>query len=256
MFKLIHDVIVHFAMNCAPNSPPADPTKSALTPIKIGSTDIFFYDNPSTDRLVLVFPGILGPDNGRTKENCVKLSKLYKVALVDIAGDYLEDLSKLLEWIPAHPFENFLPKINEVVDHFKSVHGVTQFGAMGYNFGSWVVAKYSATPENVLAAGISFHPLWALEQFFQGEGSGPKIAEHITVPQLILTAGNDPEWLKPGQTVDTILSSRGIPAKLREFPTMFHGWVDHGDLNDPAVAEAFHAAWDDESLPFLHKFLG
>ncbi|KAG9411328.1 hypothetical protein AC1031_016966 [Aphanomyces cochlioides] len=240
---------------CAPNSLPADPTKSALTPIKIGSTDIFFFDNSSSDRLILVFPGILGLDIGRTKENCVKLSKLYKVALVDIAGDYLDDLSKLLEWIPAHPFESLLPKINEVVDHYKSVHGVSKFGAMGYNFGSWVVAKYSATPGNVLAAGISFHPLWSFEQFFQGEGSGAKIAEHITVPQLILAAGNDPEWLKPGHIVDKILASRGIPAKFREFPTMVHGWVNRGDLNDPVVAEAFHGAWDEEALPFLQKFL-
>ncbi|KAH9104254.1 hypothetical protein LEN26_011987 [Aphanomyces euteiches] len=178
-------------MNCCPpHSLPADPTKSDLTPSKIGSTDIF-YDNPLTDHLVLAFTDIYGPDNGRTKDNCVKLSKLYKIALVDIAKDYLEDLSNGMEWVHAHQFESCLPKINEVVDHFKSAHGVTKVGAMGYCFGSWVVAKYSATAGNVLSAGVSFHPSWNVEEFIYGEGSGAKIAQHITVPQLILTAGND-----------------------------------------------------------------
>ncbi|KAG9411327.1 hypothetical protein AC1031_016965 [Aphanomyces cochlioides] len=240
---------------CPPNSLPADPTKSDLAPTKIGSTNIFFYDNPSTDRLVLVFPDIFGLDSGRTKENCVKLSKLYKVALVDIAGDYLEDLSRGIEWVHAHQFESCLPKINEVVDHFKSAHGVTKVGAMGYCFGSWVVAKYSATAGNVLSAGISFHPSWNVEEFIYGEGSGAKIAEHITVPQLILTAGNDSEWLKPGQEVDQILASRGIPAKLLEFPSAQHGWVIRGDLSDHVIAEAYRRAWDEEALPFLQKFL-
>ncbi|KAH9147455.1 hypothetical protein LEN26_004717 [Aphanomyces euteiches] len=240
---------------CPPNSLPPNPTKSDHTPTRVGSTDIFFYDNPSSDRLVLVFTDIYGPDSGRTKDNCVKLSKLYKVALLDLAVDYLTHPSQLAPWIPNKTFESFLPKINEVVAYFKSEHGVTKFGAMGYCMGAWIVAKYSATRGNVLSAGSSFHPSWVFEHFFHGEGSGAKIAEQITVPQLILTAGNDVDWIKPGGDVDKILASRGVPSVLREFPDVLHGWVIRGDLSDPVIAEAYRAAWDDEAMPFLQKFL-
>ncbi|CAK4659471.1 hypothetical protein LEN26_001781 [Aphanomyces euteiches] len=240
---------------CPPNSLPPNPTKSDIEPIKVGSTNVFFYDNSSSTSLVLVFPDLFGTDSGRTKENCAKLSAHYKVALVDISDDYVTDMSKIPEWIPAHPFDSFVAKINEVVDHFKTVHGVTKIAAEGYCWGAWVVAKYSAYPSNALSAGISFHPSWGAEQFFNGEGSGAKIAEHITVPQLILAAGNDPDWLKPGGEVEKILESRGIASKLREFPTATHGWVNRGDLNDPVVAKDYHGAWDEESLPFLQKYL-
>ncbi|CAK5223356.1 unnamed protein product [Aphanomyces euteiches] len=230
---------------CPPNSLPPNPTKSDHTPTRVGSTDIFFYDNPSSDRLVLVFTDIYGPDSGRTKDNCVKLSKLYKVALLDLAVDY-----------PHAPVAiGAMDSKQDVVAYFKSEHGVTKFGAMGYCMGAWIVAKYSATRGNVLSAGISFHPSWVFEHLFHGEGSGVKIAEQITVPQLILTAGNDVEWIKPGGDVDKILASRGVPSVLREFPDVLHGWVIRGDLSDPVIAEAYRAAWDDEALPFLKKFL-
>ncbi|KAH9076446.1 hypothetical protein Ae201684P_010390 [Aphanomyces euteiches] len=158
--------------------------------------------------------------------------------------------SQLAPWIPNKTFESFLPKINVVVAYFISEHGVAKFGAMGYCMGAWIVAKYSATRGNVLLAGISFHPSWVFEHLFHGEGSGVKIAEQITVPQLILTAGNDVEWIKPGGDVDKILASRGVPSVLREFPDVLHGWVIRGDLSDPVIAEAYRGAWEDEALPF------
>ncbi|RHY89592.1 hypothetical protein DYB37_003875 [Aphanomyces astaci] len=243
-------------MSCCPaNSLPANPTKSDATPIKVGNTDVFFYDNATSSTLVLVFPDVFGPDSGRTKDNCVKLSARYKVALVDLAPEYVPDLSNVGEWIKARPFEGLVGKIHDVVAHFKASHGVTTFGAVGYCWGAWVVAKYSADPSTALSAGVSFHPSWGAEQLFHGEGSGAKIAESITVPQLILAAGNDPDWLKPGGAVETTLAARGIAHKLREFPLVSHGWVNRGDLTDANTAEAFHAAWHDEALPFLQQHL-
>ncbi|ETW04670.1 hypothetical protein H310_03834 [Aphanomyces invadans] len=240
---------------CPPNSLPANPTTSNATPIKVGNTDVFFYDNAATSTLVLVFPDVFGPDSGRTKENCVNLSAHYKVALVDLTTDYVADLSNVGAWIKDRPFEGLVGKIEDVVAHFQTNHGVTKFGALGYCWGAWVVAKYSAFKSTVLSAGISFHPSWAAEQLFHGEGSGAKIAESITVPQLILAAGNDPAWLKPGGEVEKTLEARGIAHKLREFPSVAHGWVNRGDLNDATTAEAFHAAWFDEALPFLQQHL-
>ncbi|CAK4625295.1 hypothetical protein LEN26_018059 [Aphanomyces euteiches] len=192
---------------CPPNSEPArlNPTTDE-TPLKIGSTPVFFYDNAASEHLVLVFPDAMGPDSSRTKANCVKLSADFKVALVDITPEYLTDLSKVAEWVQARPFESLLPKVHEVVRHFKSVHNVNKVAALGYCWGAWIAARYSGVQANELRAAISFHPSWFLQDLLDGEeGSGVKIAHDISVPQLILTAGNDRDWLKPGGDVERIL---------------------------------------------------
>ncbi|KAF0757348.1 hypothetical protein AaE_004294 [Aphanomyces astaci] len=169
---------------CPPNSLPANPTASDATPIKAGNTDDFFYDNATTSTLVLVFPDIYGPDSGRTKDNCVQLSAFFKVALVDVAPEYIDRaMIDFVEWFAARPFELLVAKIHNIVAHFQANHGVTTFGA--------------SDSSTELSAGVSFHPSWRVEERYHGEGSGAKIAESITVPQLILTAGNDPKWLKP-----------------------------------------------------------
>ncbi|KAF0692786.1 hypothetical protein As57867_016105, partial [Aphanomyces stellatus] len=215
---------------CPPNSLPAVPTKSDIAPIKVGSTDVFFWENPSTDRAVLVFPDVFGCDSDRTKDNAAKLSAFYKVILIDLSAEYIADLSNVAEWIKARPFETFVGKIDEVVAHFKAVHGVAKFGAMGYCWGAWVVARYSALPSTPLSAGISFHPSWGAENFFGGDGAGEKLAHLIHPPQLVLAAGNDPAWLKPGGSVEKTLQARGIASKFRDFPDVVHGWVNRGDL--------------------------
>ncbi|KAF0708501.1 hypothetical protein As57867_006312, partial [Aphanomyces stellatus] len=77
----------------------------------------------------------------------------------------------------------------------------------------------------------------------------------IHPPQLVLAAGNDPAWLKPGGSVEKTLQARGIASKFRDFPDVVHGWVNRGDLAEPAVASAFNAAWNDEAIPFLQQHL-
>ncbi|KAG9410915.1 hypothetical protein AC1031_018942 [Aphanomyces cochlioides] len=239
---------------CPPDSLPPLYTASASAPTKIGSVDVFFYDNPASSNLVLVFPDVFGPDCGRTKENCVKLSAFYKVVLVDLAPPYIVELSEIPEWAKARPIESLVPKINDVVRHYQSAYKLDKIAAMGYCWGAWIVAKYSSVPSNVLVAGIGFHPARRIEDLFHGRGSAAKIAETILVPQFFLPGGNDPPYLKSGQEADKTLQARGIPARVRDFPQVLHGWVNRGDLNDPVVAEGFRAAWDDEALPFLRQY--
>ncbi|RHY82599.1 hypothetical protein DYB26_009372 [Aphanomyces astaci] len=134
---------------CPPNSLPANPTASDATPIKAGNTDDFFYDNATTSTLVLVFPDIYDPDSGRTKDNCVQLSAFFKVALVDVAPEYIDRaMIDFVEWFAARPFELLVAKIHNIVAHFQANHGVTTFGAVGY----WSVEK------TLSARGI-FHKL-------------------------------------------------------------------------------------------------
>ncbi len=249
-----------FSMSCCPeNSLPAVPTTHAVKAEAVGNTTVFVFDHPSSDVCMLVLPDIFGTDSGRTKELCADLSQSYKVVLVDIAPEYISDPSKLdtelSAWILARPFSNLVTKLHQVVDHFRSQHNVKKFAAIGFCWGAWVVAKYSAAENSPLMAGISFHPSWAVEQFFHGPGSGAQIASHIRCPQLVLTAGNDKEWLKPGGDVAAILKSKNIPSTFREFPDMVHGWVNRGDVKDSATRQGVHRAWVEEALPFLETYV-
>ncbi|EQC29750.1 hypothetical protein SDRG_12522 [Saprolegnia diclina VS20] len=242
---------------CPPGSHPAAPTTSDLAPISMAGTPVFFYDNPSSHTCVLVVPDIYGPDSGRTKDNCRALSAHYKVALLDVVDDYFTAADnvgeKLAGWVTARPFSAILPKIQAAVSTLQSQHGVTKFAAMGYCWGSWVVGKYAADASSVLTAGVHCHPSWVLEQFFSGPGSGEKIAEHITSPQLFLAAGNDPDWVKAGGAVHTTLAAKpfGARCKFVAFETMVHGWMCRGDISNPAILEGFNAGWHGEIVPFL-----
>ncbi|RHY27291.1 hypothetical protein DYB32_008883 [Aphanomyces invadans] len=261
---------------CPPTSLPPMPTTSAKESMLMGTTNVFFYDNPASDRCVLVFPDVFGVDSGRTKDNCIRLSALYKVVLIEMnaANDFplaeqdtpwpwpVEWIRKLvlqvriIKWARARPFDKLQPKIDHVVTYMKTHHNVAKFGAMGYCWGAWVVAKYSTLPDTPLACGISFHPSWRVEDVSTGWGKAAKLGDLIRVPQLVLSAGDDPAFVKPGNSVDMSLQSKPFESKLREFSTMTHGWVNRGDLTIPEVAQGVREAWDDEALPFLKLHLG
>ncbi|KAF0718181.1 Aste57867_1848 [Aphanomyces stellatus] len=266
----------HAMSCCPPTALPPLPTTSDLKPTKMGSADVFFFDNPASDRCVLVFPDVFGVDSGRTKENCVKLSAYFKVALIemDSAGDFPDPMAgtpwmwpfdwlrqllamfPVMKWIKARPFETAIrPKIDDTIQHLKAQHGVTKFAAIGYCWGAWMVAKYSTVEATDIVCGVSFHPSWRAEDVYHGTGSGAKLAEVVRVPQLVLSAIDDPNWLHPGGKVDKLLQKKPFASKVRLFSDVNHGWVNRGDLSNPVVAEAVRQAWDVEAVPFLQKHL-
>ncbi|OQR91671.1 hypothetical protein THRCLA_08917 [Thraustotheca clavata] len=246
---------------CPPGSLPAVPTTSTKAPTRMGNTNVFFYDNATSDICVLVVPDIYGPDSGRTKDNCQKLSATYKVALIDVVDGYMLDTDnigeKLAGWVTARPYSGILTRINDAAEHLKTNHGVKKFAGMGYCWGSWIVAKYATESNSVLSGAVHCHPSWVLEQFFHGPGSGEKIAEGINSPQLILAAGNDPDWVKPGGIVQKTLAAKpfGNKCKSVAYENMTHGWMCRGDITIPEVAEAFNAAWNNDVIPFLASIL-
>ncbi|KAF0715621.1 Aste57867_3290 [Aphanomyces stellatus] len=261
---------------CPPTALPPLPTTSEIKPVQMGSATVFFFDNAASDRCVLVFPDVMGVDSGRTKANCVKLSAYFKVALVemDTVGGFpdpsaatpwmwpfdglrqLVAIFPIMAWIKARPFETTIrPKIDDTIQYLQSEHRVTKFAAIGYCWGAWMVAKYSTLEPAKLVCGVSFHPSWRSEDAFHGKGSGAKLAQNICVPQLVLSAQDDPTWLHPDGEVDKTLQAKPFPSKVRLFPDMNHGWVNRGDLADHLVAEGVHQAWDVEAVPFLQWHL-
>ncbi|KAF0718382.1 Aste57867_1726 [Aphanomyces stellatus] len=238
---------------CPPNSLPVVPTKSDMVPVQMGGTPVFFYDHPTSHTCVLVFPDAFGPDSGRTKLDCAALSAHFKVVLVDLTDEYIVDVADAAAWLKRFPFETLVGKIDAVIAHLMRHHDVAICGAVGYCWGAWLVAKMCSRPTPAIHCGVSFHPSWQIEDLFGGSGAG--LADTMTAPQLVLTAGNDAEWLKPGGQVALTLDARHIPSKFREFDAMTHGWVSRGDMNDPLTAACARAAWHDEALPFLQQHL-
>ena len=93
----------------------------------------------------------------------------------------------------------------------------------------------------------------ALEPWVFG-GSVAKLAELVKKPVLLLSAGNDPDFVREGGEVINILKGKefGELCAVKDFPELAHGWVNRGDISQSAVLEGVEAAIKD-SLSFFAK---
>jgi len=108
-----------------------------------------------------------------------------------------------------------------------------------YAGGSWVVFRGCAAAASNFSVGVSAHPSVYNESRFGG--SEEALATAIRCPQLVLTAGNDRDNLKPSGKIIDILrcnadDGRGVTTEAKEYKDMAHGWVTRGNLSNPTVA--------------------
>merc|ERR1712190_215305 len=82
--------------------------------------------------------------------------------------------------------------------------------------------------------GVGPHPSTRIEGMFGGEGAEQSMIDKVTMPVLLLPAGNDPDNLKEGGAVATALAAKG--GRSITFQDMAHGWLCRGDLSDATVA--------------------
>jgi carboxymethylenebutenolidase len=143
-------------------------------------------------------------------------------------GKTKDDVDDMLAWLKEHPYERVSKDIDLCLEHLKS-KGVESFGAMGFCWGGWVIAK-SAVEGVQWKAGVSPHPSTGIEKrvFDQDE---EEMLGKVTMPFLLLPAGNDPEHLKPGSTIVKKLEKTG--GKSVVFEKQIHGWTTRSDLTDP-----------------------
>ncbi|KAG9405634.1 hypothetical protein AC1031_003541 [Aphanomyces cochlioides] len=161
----------------------APPRPSADGSVRMGKAKVVFYDNPDSDRCVVVFPDTDGVDGGRVKENCARLSALYKVVLVDLNPEnnfppdqkvkpwvgWLEYFRPLAEaycldaWIRKHDFDHMRPQINDVLMYMQREHDVTKFALMGYTWGPSL--KYCSMEGLPISCGILVCPSGFIDGF-------------------------------------------------------------------------------------------
>ena len=147
-------------------------------------------------------------------------------------GKTKDDVDNMLEWFQEHSYEKEIANdIQLCMDFLMEKEGVSQFGAMGFCWGGWVIAK-SAANGIPWSAGVSPHPSTGIEQKAFGNDEVEMMSK-VPMPFLIMPAGNDPPNLKPGHPTVEELEKKG--GKCVVFDKMTHGWTTRGDLSNPDI---------------------
>lgn len=248
----------------------------------IATTPTTTYQHPQ-HLIVLLFTDVFGIDKGHHKAAAdrmvellsVKMERKVTVLIPDFfRGSPLVVAKQISWWFPVvaqivfRMYTRVTPQAlkqdlaNVVMPWLESRMGVkllNEIGVhcIGFCFGGWLVARALAwSRENEarfpIRSGVGLHPSWRMEALINS--TPEKLAELVgTKPILLLPARNDD--LKPGcLAVDTLAKARGLkPDDVSiEFPTMLHGFVTRGDLNDADVC-ANRAKALDLAVDFISK---
>lgn len=223
---------------CPPGSWPACQAPEAYqangSEGKIGELPI--YHVGSGEKAVLILPDIFGwaQNKGRFFGIADTLAAQgFQVLLSDpFHGDTAAG-KDIMPWITSHPYDGSVGKDIEACVKFLQDKGCTSVGVVGFCWGVWALCK-AASVGVPFKCGVGAHPSTRLEGMFGGEGAEQSMIEKVTMPVLLLPAGNDPDNLKEGGAVSKALESKG--GSCITFPDMTHGWLCRGDLSDATVA--------------------
>ncbi|RLN96110.1 hypothetical protein BBJ28_00020818 [Nothophytophthora sp. Chile5] len=240
-------------MSCCPTvmEPTKETAGSSVVAKTFNKTNLFVAGPAKSKAGVIAIPDIFGPDSGRIKQDAEALGKLgYTVVLVDAAdGDYPTSIEgvDVPAWAKKNSFEEKAgAHVADAIAYLHQEVGVETISSYGYCWGAYIGAKQSALETPVITGHVSFHPSWMAEFLVHGEGAVEKMAESITVPQLLCAAKNDPDIVSGGGAVEKILKAKtdiAAQSEVVDFPDMIHGWVCRGDIEDPATKAAVMKAW-------------
>jgi dienelactone hydrolase len=177
------------------------------------------------------------------------------VLVVDcFRGETKDTQPDMKAWFQRVSYDSVVkPDTDVCVKFLKEQKNVTEFGALGFCWGAWAIAKtcqqqvvLSASPWKVV---VSPHPSFRVEKM-AFDGDDVSLMQSIHCPVLLLPAANDPEYTKPEsdefQSMPNPTTSRSI-----EFRDMSHGWTTRGDLSsDPKLKRDL-----DESLREIRAYI-
>nr|CCA21165.1 unnamed protein product [Albugo laibachii Nc14] len=208
----------------------------------------------------IALPEIFGLESGRIRTDADRLGELgYAVVLVDLTdGDYVKEVDDTLPtWIRKHLWDSTIIRhLQDAIDYMKGEVHVERMMSYGYCWGAWVGSHLSAMENTPILGHVSFHPSWIVENILNGEGAVNELAKTIRAPQLLLSAGDDPDFIQRDGSVHKILIALGTIGQycdVHDYPTMKHGWVTRGDLSDPDTHDAVFRAWHEDALPFIKE---
>uniref|UniRef100_A0A7S4WDC1 Dienelactone hydrolase domain-containing protein n=1 Tax=Ditylum brightwellii TaxID=49249 RepID=A0A7S4WDC1_9STRA len=212
---------------------------------------VYYIESLSaSNKAIVIFPDIYGFSSRLRKIADTLAAKGFHVMLLDcFHGDTAEGKPDLLAWLTKFPHESILQDINAGLE-FLLTKGVKEgeVSAIGFCWGGWAIAK-SASEGISWKSGVSPHPSTKLEKFAFGMDEELMFSK-VSMPFLLMPAGEDPDILKPGSSVVKKLEEAGgasVP-----FESMRHGWVSRGDLSIPDVKENIEKALA-QMLEFIEK---
>jgi len=186
---------------------------------------------------------IEGFDGGRTRERCDQLAtKGFMVILPDYYhGAEAPKCSPtdFLCWFGLKPFtvanSNWtrLQSDWRLVRSWAEEKGATRFAAVGTCWGSYMTLRMSSLPEVI--AGVIVHPSHPTLIPDLGEDEA-SILGQVEAPQLILPTRTDSSNVQPGGLDENTLKEKGLEVTVEPFPTMSHGFLTRGNMDDPNVA--------------------
>jgi dienelactone hydrolase len=200
-------------------------------------------------------------DQVATELNC------HVVAMDNFRGETKDNHPDIWAWTSKHPYEvndsddgkeihPVKADIEAVTQYINNKYGIprSELSAIGFCWGVWPASK--ASNEFSFKCVVGFHPSLRFE-----ENLGGNIVEMmndaVNVPHLYCVAGNDPDYIKEGGDVASMIEeskheSKGESAKPRcdQFPDMMHGWVSRGDTSIKKVKDDA-----DEALKLAVDFL-
>lgn len=204
------------------------------------SLPVYEVGEPSAKNAIIVLPEVFGWE-GRLKGICDTFAANgYYTVMPDIMrGDnmslHLESDEKkqafLNKWAQWDSIEG---DCQSIIAHIAS-KGITSIGSIGFCWGAWVVWRASAAGLPI-RAGAGCHPSIRLEGY--SGGSAAALVTKIQCPMLLAPGRNDPDDVKESGEVAKLLLDRFPTSRVKDYPTVDHGWVSRGDIRDETVAIA------------------
>jgi dienelactone hydrolase len=163
-------------------------------------------------------------------------------------ADHRQDLAK---WLSNTPYEPSVAQDTQACLEYLKSKGVHGVGTMGFCWGAWAIGKSSQAGIPWRAA-VAMHPSFKVERV-AFDGDDVQVMKQIACPLLMLAAGNDLDYTKPGSPEEQDILERGGKCVL--FPDMVHGWMTRGDMKDANIDRDVKIALQ-ETLGFLRSKLG
>lgn len=168
------------------------------------------------------------------------------------------DGNDLRDWCLKRSYETFVrPKLLQIVLPYlqKEWPSIHQIGAVGFCWGSYIALQAAADPALALTAVAHFHPSLKIHSWFDPlDPECNTIARQVHTPQLLVVAGNDPDFVGPNGSVFQILQTNHPESCAVVLTDMVHGFVNRGDVAEERVRNGVKAALE-LATNFLKKHL-
>jgi len=231
--------------------------------VELGSGLRIYTVGEGADRPCVIWNyDIEGFDGGRTRERCDQLaSKGFMVILPDYYhGAEAQKCSStdFFCWMGLKPFtvanSNWTQLQSDwnLVRSWAEEKGVTRFAAVGTCWGSYMTLRMSSLPEVV--AGVMVHPSHPTLIPDLGEDEAVILGQ-VGAPQMIMPTRTDSNNVQPGGLDENTLKEKGLEVSVEPFPTMSHGFLTRGNMEDPNVAAEVARAMN-ITVEFLNNQFG